>query len=249
LPEDLNTFAKRPSLLRRVLESGALQSMLGDLSYAIRPERLGPKVSDRVIWRVATGEKKIALTFDDGPHPVFTPQVLDVLERHRVSATFFLIGRNIEQNFGLAQRITQSGHEVGNHTFTHPLMFKLASYEMRSEISRTDGLLRALGNKRPRFLRPPSGLFSKRVLDIVGECGYQAVIGDVYPRDPHLPGTDKLVDRVLGRVVAGSIVILHDGGNSNPIDRSQTISAVAQLIPQLQDRGFEFVRLSELIGT
>lgn len=237
------------SWLGRLFDGITLQSLLGDLSHAVAPERLGPKVTERVIWRAITAEKKIALTFDDGPHPIHTPRLLDILEKHNVPATFFLIGRNIESNFELAQRIVQSGHEIANHTFTHLLMFKLSDDEMREEVSRTDALLRGLVNHAPKFLRPPMGLFSKRVLDIVEQCGYRTVVGDVYPRDPHLPGTNRIISRVLSRVVTGSIVIMHDGGNSNHVDRSQTIAAVSQLIPQLRKRGFEFVRLSELVGS
>jgi peptidoglycan/xylan/chitin deacetylase (PgdA/CDA1 family) len=215
----------------------------------VAPERFGPRVTERVIWRAVTDERKIALTFDDGPHPVYTPSLLELFEKHSVAATFFLIGKHIEQDFGLAQQVVQQGHEVANHTFTHPLMFKLTDDQMRDEISRTDALLRELGNSAPKFLRPPVGLFSKRVLNIVEECGYRTVVGDVYPRDPHLPGTNRIVSRVLSRVVTGSIVIMHDGGNTNHVDRSQTIAAVGELIPQLRERGFEFVRLSELVGS
>jgi len=100
----------------------------------------------------------------------------------------------------------------------------------------------------PRFLRPPMGLFSKRVLNIVERAGYKTVVGNVYPRDPHLPGREKILGRMLSRVIKGSIIILHDGGNTNHVDRSQTIWAVERFIPELQERGFEFVTLSELIG-
>jgi len=244
----MNLFENNHTLLRRIFDSTTLQSLLGDLSHAVAPERLGPRVTERVIWRAVTDEKKITLTFDDGPHPVYTPLLLDIFEKHDVSATFFLIGKNIEKNFGLAQQVVQSGHVVANHTFTHPLMFKLSDDEMRDEISRTDTLLRELSNHTPKYLRPPMGLFSKRVLDIVEQSGYRTVVGDVYPRDPHMPGTQRIVSRVLSRVVTGSIVIMHDGGNSNYVDRSQTVAAVRELIPQLRDRGFEFVRLSELVG-
>lgn len=245
----MNFFANHRSSLSRIFDGITLQSLLGDLSHAVAPERLGPKVSERVIWRAITDEKKIALTFDDGPHPVHTPRLLDLLEKHTAPATFFLIGKNIESNFELAQRIVQSGHEIANHTFTHPLMFKLTDDEIREEIFRTDDLLRRLSNHPPKFVRPPMGLFSKRVLNIVEECGYRTVVGDVYPRDPHLPGTNRIVSRVLSRVMTGSIVIMHDGGNSNHVDRSQTIAAVRELIPQLREREFEFVRLSELVGS
>lgn len=223
------------------------QSLLGDLSHAISLERLGPKLTTRVFWRAATEEPKIALTFDDGPQGTFTPRLLDILNQFEVVTTFFLIGKHIESHYRLAQDIIHAGHEVGNHTFTHPVLFRLTDEQMMDEIIRTDEILRSLDGAEPRFLRPPMGLFTKRVLDIVEQLGYKMVVGDVYPRDSHLPGKDKIVYRVLNRVVTGSIIILHDGGNSNHIDRSQTLGAVREIIPQLKKQSFKFITLSELL--
>lgn len=231
---------------RDFFDNVTLQSMLSDLSHLISPERLGPMLTDRVLWRAATSDQKIAITFDDGPQPTYTPQLLDLLDRCGVRATFFLIGEHIRENLDLAQEVARRGHEIGNHTFSHPFLVRLEDDEIRNEIERTDALLRDLDGADPRFFRPPMGLFSKRVLDVIEQMGYQTVVGDVYPRDPHLPGKNRIVERVLNRVMNGSIIILHDGGNSSHVDRSQTISAVSELIPQLHERGFEFVRLSEL---
>lgn len=221
--------------------------MLSDLSHVVALERFGPRISERVFWRAVTDQPKIALTFDDGPRSENTPALLEILQRFSVSATFFLIGKHIEANFGLAQRIVGAGHEVANHTFSHPLLLRLDDGQIRNEITRTDQLLSSLGGAGAKFLRPPMGLFSRRVLDIVQECGYRTVIGDVYPRDSHFPGTAKIVRRVLSRTIKGSIIILHDGGNSNHVDRSETLAAVQELIPLLKRRGFQFMTLSELL--
>jgi len=231
----------------KFFDNVTLQSIMGDLSHVVALERFGPKISERVIWRAPIIERKIALTFDDGPHPVYTPRILEVLERFKVPATFFLIGKHLQSNLNLAKETVQAGHEVGNHTFTHQRMWRLTDIKMNDEIKRTDDLLRNLNDAAPRFLRPPMGLFSKRVLNNVEQAGYKTVVGNVYPRDPHLPGKEKILSRVLRRVIKGSIIILHDGGNTNHVDRSQTIWAVERLIPELRERGFEFVTLSELI--
>ncbi len=232
----------------KFFDNVTLQSILGDVSHVVALERFGPKISERVIWRGPIHERKIALTFDDGPHPVNTPKILEVLERFKVPATFFLIGKHVQNNLALARETVQAGHEVGNHTFTHQRMWRLTDINMNDEIKRTDELLRNLNGAVPRFLRPPMGLFSKRVLNIVERAGYKTVVGNVYPRDPHLPGREKILSRMLSRVIKGSIIILHDGGNTNHVDRSQTIWAVERFIPELQQRGFEFVTLSELIS-
>jgi peptidoglycan/xylan/chitin deacetylase (PgdA/CDA1 family) len=119
---------------------------------------------------------------------------------------------------------------------------------IRDEITRTDSLLRSIDGAEPKFFRPPAGFFTKQVLDIADQLGYKTVVGDVYPRDPHLPGKEKIVDRVLQRTVAGSIIILHDGGNTQRVDRSQTLEAISEIIPSLKDKGFGFFTLSNLLS-
>lgn len=233
--------------MSRSFQMQGVQAFLGDLSYDIAPERWAAKFVKRVVWRVQTTEQKIALTFDDGPHKKFTPQLLKILQQHKVPATFFLIGKHVQVEPALAHEIVEAGHEVGSHTYTHQPMVQLENKLLHDEIRRTDQLLKSLPNVTPKFLRPPMGLFSKRVLDIIEEEGYKTVIGDVYPRDPHLPGKNKIFERVLRRTKNGSIIILHDGGNTANIDRSQTVWAVERLIPELLDRGYQFVTLSELI--
>ena len=223
-----------------------LQSLLGDLSHAVSIERFGPRLSRRVLWRAPGNVPKVALTFDDGPHASSTPRILDALHRHQVKATFFLVGKHIESNPTVAQDIVKAGHEVGNHTFHHSLLFLLSNNQILSEITRADELIRSLNGTEPRFLRPPVGLFTKRMLNIAEQLGYQTVVGDVYPRDPHRPGKEKIIKRVLTRTSAGSVIILHDGGNSRRVDRSQTLEALHDIIPGLIERELEFVTLSDL---
>lgn len=233
--------------LKKWLKRRSAQSLLGDMSHAVSLERFGPRLSERVFWRAATAEPKIALTFDDGPHAVSTPRILDVLRAFDVPATFFLVGKNIKSHLPVARDIARAGHDIGNHTFSHPRLSLLTAQKITDEIIRTDELLRNIDGVEPRFLRPPFGLFTKRVLDIVEELGYRTVVGDVYPRDPHRPGKEKIVERVLARTEPGSIIILHDGGNTRNVDRSQTVEAIKEIIPQLKEKGFIFVRLSDLL--
>jgi peptidoglycan/xylan/chitin deacetylase (PgdA/CDA1 family) len=224
-----------------------LQSLLSDLSHVVALERLGPKVSQRVSWRARTKEPRIALTFDDGPNRDVTPKLLEVLNKHGIRASFFLIGRHLENNISLARELVEAGHEVGNHTYSHPVLWRLADTQINQEIARTDELLKGLDGAVPRFLRPPMGMFSKRILNLIEGAGYHTVVGDVYPRDSHLPGKNKIVERTMSRVTNGSIIILHDGGNSGHVDRGQTLWAVERMIPKLKDRGFQFVTLSKLL--
>ncbi len=219
----------------------------GDVSHALALERLGPRLTQRVLWRVETAERTVALSFDDGPHPGYTPAILDLLERNNIPATFFLIGRYVLKYPLLAQRIAAERHEIGNHTFSHRILPLLRDEEVKNEIQQTDEAIRIHTGRQPCFMRPPMGLFTKRTVNLIEACGHGTVIGDVYPRDPHLPGRDKIYQRVMGRVRPGSIIILHDGGNTQHVDRSQTVWAAEKIIASLLREDYRFVTLSELV--
>lgn len=241
-------MTKPNNRIKRLFDAVTLQGVLSDLSHLVALERLGARYISRVVWRAPIKDRRIALTFDDGPNLMNTPALLEILVKHKIPATFFLVGKHILANLDLAKKIVQNGHEIANHTFTHPLMPRLSDEKIHKEIAQTDELLRSLNGVAPKFLRPPMGLFSPRVLDIIEKAGYKTVVGDVYPRDPHLPGKEKILNRVLSRTENGSILILHDGGNSGNVDRSQTLWAVDKFVPQLQNKGFTFVTLSDLLS-
>lgn len=243
----MESIKMKKSRLSRVLDNIRPQLLLSDLSHAASIERFGPKLFERIHWRAATKELQIALTFDDGPHAASTPRLLDILYQFKVPATFFLIGKHLESHPKLGRDIVSAGHEIGNHTFSHSFLYLLTKNRMQDEIGRTDTLLRKIDGAKPKFFRPPAGFFTKRVLDIVEQLEYKTVVGDVYPRDPHLPGKEKIIARVLRRTAAGSIIILHDGGNTKRVDRSQTLEALCEIIPSLKMKGFEFLTLSDLL--
>jgi len=226
-----------------------LANFYGCIAYAIGPERWIPLLTQRVFCSVRTKEKKIALTFDDGPNPEYTPLLLTKLAEYRVSATFFLIGRNLKRHPEIGRRIVQDGHEVGNHTYNHRSLPFLSKANIRNELASTHKLIADLLNVQPVFLRPPNGLFTERVLDTVEQLGYRAVVGDVFPVDVAWPGPEIITWRVLRRVQPGSIIILHDGyvGRFDR-DKSQTVRALDGLIPRLCEQGYEFVTLSHLVS-
>lgn len=245
---DMESTKRKKLKLGKVLNNVRPQLLLSDLSHAASLERFGPKLFERVHWRASTDEPRIALTFDDGPHATSTLLILDLLSQFKVSATFFLVGKRLEKYYQIAHEMVDAGHEIGNHTFSHSLFYLSTKKRIRDEIVRTDKLLRNINGAEPKFFRPPAGFFSKRVLDIVDQLGYKTVVGDVYPRDPHLPGKEKIIERVLHRTVAGSIIILHDGGSTRRVDRSQTLEALCEIIPSLKRKGFEFLTLSKLLA-
>ena len=199
-----------------------------------------------VICAIETGEPRIALTFDDGPHPTHTPQLLGHLDRAGVKATFFLVGRRVNAFPDLAREIAARGHEIGNHGFAHVPISVLPGSLLRREVEEGGRAIENATGIRTRFFRPPMGWFTQSALRIVRKLGYEPVIGSIHPRDSTRPGVQVIVDHVLKRVGPGSIIILHDGGWSLRSDRSQSVRAAEHLLLELPRRGYRFETLSRL---
>jgi peptidoglycan/xylan/chitin deacetylase (PgdA/CDA1 family) len=216
----------------------------GSVFYALGPERLIPCVTRRVVCTLPAGPRRVALTFDDGPNPAATPHLLDVLAEHGVTATFFLLGRNLRRHPEVGRRIVAAGHAVGNHTFSHGLLGALSDRAVREEIRSTHREIEDVLGVRPVLFRPPFGLFDRRVLDRVEEAGYVAVVGDVFPVDTWPGDAEVLAARVLRRVRPGSVVMMHDGYVTDlDQDKGRTVAAVARVIPALRGLGYEFAAL------
>jgi peptidoglycan/xylan/chitin deacetylase (PgdA/CDA1 family) len=181
----------------------------------------------------------IALTVDDGPHPTYTPQILDLLAEFRVPATFSLIGEQVTEYPQLVKRIVMSGHQVSDHTMTHPINLpSLASDRIKVEIGDAHDRIAQLTGVAPKFFRAPGGNWSTQVLDVANERGMICIDWAVDPRDWARPGTTSITNSLLG-AKAGDILLCHDGGG----DRSETIQALRTVIPALQKQGLTFVAL------
>ncbi len=198
-------------------------------------------------------EKKIALTFDDGPDPSFTPQVLDILEREHVPATFFVIGANVEANPDLMRRVIRDGFEIGSHTFTHPNLSVVSPEQFDLELNATQRLLESEFGIGTLLFRPPYAEDVEpetpdqaRALIRAGQLGYYTVGMQIDPLDWHSRSADQIAQRVLDGAAshAGNVVLLHDAGG----DRSATVAALPGIIHELRARGFELVGVSSLIG-
>lgn len=211
-------------------------------------EKYGHLISNRVVWSVDTDEKVVAFTFDDGPHEIYTPQLLTILAREELKATFFLLGKHVEKYPEIVKRIHSEGHEIGNHSFNHSFLPLYTKRYVKLQIETTSALIEKTVGSTPTYFRPPMGFFTPSVLDAISESGMTAVVGEVYPRDPYKPGVDKIVERVLSRIKPGSIIIMHDSGTFGKIDRSQTVAAVSIIIDTLRERGYRFLTIGELIG-
>jgi cellulose synthase/poly-beta-1,6-N-acetylglucosamine synthase-like glycosyltransferase/peptidoglycan/xylan/chitin deacetylase (PgdA/CDA1 family)/spore germination protein YaaH len=210
-----------------------------------------------VIERTGSAPGKLALTFDDGPDPDWTPQILNILKQKHVHASFFIIGENAQANPDLVRRILAAGHDIGNHTYTHPNLGDLPASLVRLEINANQRLFEALTGRSMRLFRAPflgdaEPTTSDEIvpIGIAQSMGYVTVGLHVDPNDWLHPPADDIVNRVIAQVtdpnpeVSGHIVLLHDSGG----DRSQTVAALPRLIDALRSKGYEFVTVSELAG-
>ena len=182
-------------------------------------------------------KKKVALTFDDGPHPVYTPEMLDVLKEKNVKATFFLLGQQVEQYPDIVKRMSEEGHLIGNHSYKHEQLSKLSSVQACTQVNRTNELIYSITGKYPEYLRPPFGDWKDR-LDC--EVNMIEVLWDVDTLDWSSQNKDKVVNKVMKNVEEGDIILMHDSYQS-------TVEATAEIIDRLQEEGYEFVTVDELI--
>ena len=214
----------------------------------------GPILSwngDRLVSRNVTVGKRIALTFDDGPDPRWTPRIAAALRRLRVPATFFVVGSQVVRHPDVVRELHREGFELGNHTFTHADLSALPGWEQAFQVGLTENALAGTVGFRARLVRPPyssvpSGVSAHQegVLRNLARRGYEVVLADFDGEDWQRPGVDQIVAAATPQADRGGIVLLHDGGG----DRSQTLAAVQRLVPQLRARGFRFVTVSELGG-
>ena len=210
--------------------------------------------------------KRVALTFDDGPDPDYTPKILDILKREHAPATFFLIGVEAQKYSGLARRIYDEGHAVGNHTFTHPDISDVPGSYMKVELNMTERLFASKLGVKPIYFRPPYSIDQEpdiaeqvKPLELVQGLGYITIGSKIDPNDWQRGRTpDEIVSAVLSQAemyavdscrahepqICGNIILLHDGGG----DRKATIQALPALIEGLRARGFQIVPVEELIG-
>lgn len=180
---------------------------------------------------------KVALTFDDGPHPVYTPQLLDGLKERGVHVTFFVVGKNILGNEALLKRMETEGHLIGNHTYSHVKLSELDIARACAEVEKTNALICEVTGKEPEFIRPPFGEWKKAM-----ECSFEMipVLWDVDPLDWTTKNTALVVERVLKDTKQEDIILLHDYYQSS-------VDAALEIVDALTERGYKFVTVDELI--
>jgi peptidoglycan-N-acetylglucosamine deacetylase len=190
----------------------------------------------RPVYYIGNGPKTIALTIDDGPSPVYTPQILRLLDRYGVTASFSMIGRHVTAYPGVAREVAAAGHLIVNHTWDHADLAWLRPPTVRDEITRAADAIHGATGVRPRMLRAPYGAWSPAVLEYCAEEGMTPLDWSVDPQDWAMPGVGWIVSDIMRNTRSGSIILEHDGGGN----RSQTVAALSIVIPELLQEGYQF---------
>ena len=191
------------------------------------------------IYKVARDDKRIAITLDGTWGADYTEEILQILRENDVKITFFFAGYWLEKYPDILKKIAAEGHEIGNHSYTHPHFNQLSKEKIKEELESTSDLIEKLIGKRPVYFRPPFGEYNNNVIKTVTELGYQVIQWSIDSLDWMEPGVDKIVERVL-QAESGDIILMH---NNAP----ETSAALRRIIPIFKERGYEIVPLSELV--
>lgn len=194
-----------------------------------------------VISQVSTSQKVVALTFDDGPLGESTAEILGILREKNAKATFFVVGEQVEKYPKLVEQEIAEGHEVGNHSYSHPELTKLRKGKIKEELDKTEKAILKVAPK-PTLFRPPGGFYNDTILQLNRDNEYITILWSIDPFDWRSPSVGEIVDTILKDIKPGSIILLHDGKYP-----SATPEAVEFIIDSLQSRGYQFVTISELL--
>jgi len=206
-----------------------------------------------------TAEKVVALTFDDGPNPDYTPPILEILARYQIKATFFMIGENVVAHPQIAREVVGAGHAIGNHTFTHPRLVGCSPAFVAKELFQCQRTIRQVTDVAPNLMRPPFGAQDPLSFVVARLLGYAVVHWSTSAFDWRDDSAAMVADRVVSQVQAGGVILMHDGfalfsdqpeqslGHRVSPDRTQTIAALPMIIEPLQSQGYQFLTLPEML--
>ena len=203
-----------------------------------------PSTTDQKVYKCGDGDKKrVALTFDDGPHPTLTPAILSILEKYSARATFFVIGKNAAEHPNILRRIINDGHEIGNHTYSHPHISDLSYKELCRELSLGKEKIYEITQCSTNLFRPPEGFCSRDVGSAAEKIGCNIILWTVDTKDWRSPPTEDIVNEVKRSLRPGAIILFHDYVYKN----SHTPEALEILIPYILGKGYSIVTVSELL--
>jgi peptidoglycan-N-acetylglucosamine deacetylase len=245
----LRTAARRPVRSAPTLAAAGIGLAAGGL---MAYEWLSPRswLYGHVFWHARTAERVVALTFDDGPCHPYTGQLLEILDREDVRATFFQVGNNVRREPNLAAEVA-SQHEVGNHTFTHPHLVWSRPGTVKDQLLRGQEAIHEATGALPSLFRVPHGWYGPQVISTAEELGMRCVGWSVMAWDWGRLPADVIQSRILRGALQGGVTLLHDGQDTDAFpkaDRSHTVAAVPGIIRSLKANGYSFLTLPELIA-
>ena len=204
-----------------------------------------------IVRRVRTSENLVALTFDDGPNPAYTPQILDLLKEYDVQAAFFLVGKHVKQYPEIVKRIYNDGHDIGNHTYNHINAPTTPAASLSSELLTTNIEIMKIIGEHPQYVRPARGMYDARFRRLAELMGMHMVLWSLSSQDWKASTTpEKMTSRILKEVRPGDILLFHDGGSlirSEGASRQRTVDALGEIIEGLRSAGYRIVPLSRLM--
>jgi peptidoglycan/xylan/chitin deacetylase (PgdA/CDA1 family) len=225
-------------ILSAYAAAAAQDSGLGATSPTPNP----PSTEKITFTEVNVDGPYIAMTFDDGPHATNTPELLEMAAERHIKLTFFVLGECVVQNPDVLRREVAEGHEIGNHSWSHPNLARLSDEGLRTQLQRTEDMIGKTAGIKPKLMRPPYGELTKRQRILANhEFGYRVILWDVDPLDWKRPGSDVVAQRIIAGARPGSIILSHD-------IHSPTIAAMPQVFDELLAKGFKFVTVSELLA-
>jgi len=202
------------------------------------------------LYRLGGKEKLVALTFDDGPSPVWTPKILDELKKAGIKATFFMLGEHVAEYPEIARQVAQEGHEIGNHSYDHHVLFYYKLEELEKEIKTAERIIQKVTGQTTIYFRPPKAWLTAEEKKRIGELGYKVILWSLNSKD-WVNFDDKYIVRYIVRNIRpGDIILFHDSGGVFSIkggDRHETVKAISLLAEKLAKKGYRFVTLTELL--
>ena len=227
----------------KALKKIALIMSAAILAVSFQSKVYAQSKDNKVFSQNAEKKNMIALTFDDGPHPRYTPQILDILEKYGITATFFIIGINAVNYPDAMRRLVDSGCEIANHTFSHSTLDKGKAHCI-SEIIACDNEIKKYIAEESRLLRPPQGKLNEDTISAANALDYNIILWSIDTLDWKHNSTDNIVKTVLSSVNGGDIILMHDYVSG----KNTTCASLEIIIPELLARGYQFVTVSELIS-
>ena len=202
----------------------------------------------RTFTGLAPGTRQLALTYDDGPNDPHTLHLLEILAKHGARATFFLIGRYAQQRPDIVREIAKAGHDIGNHTFTHPLLIFKSAAEIRRELSQCNAAVSEATGEHSNLFRPPFGGRRPVVFRIARELGLEPIMWNVTGYDWNAPPASVIEAKVEKQIRGGDVILLHDGGHKRMgVDRSQTVLATDRLLTRYKAERYQFLTIREMM--